>query len=118
MASTSCDWRRTKPGSRFKVQFSATDEHVDLMERAAALPSNRGEHNGIEEIHLRALRALVEELEKRRYGAPEKDSRKAPKQAARPARHIPARVRRAVFDRDRARCTHVDPSGQRCRETH
>jgi hypothetical protein len=26
-------------------------------------------------------------------------------------------VRRQVFDRDGGRCTHVDPRGQRCRET-
>jgi hypothetical protein len=109
---------------RFKVQFTATEEHIDLMERAAALLSNRGEHNGIEEIHLRALRALVETLERRRYGAPKKDSSAPPKPprslkpAARPSRHIPARVRRAVFDRDGAQCSHVDATGQRCRETH
>jgi hypothetical protein len=60
---------------QYKVQFTATEEHIDLMERAAALLSNRGEQNGIEEIHLRALRALVEQLEKRRYGAPKNDSK-------------------------------------------
>jgi hypothetical protein len=103
---------------RYKVQFTATEEHIDLMERAAALLSNREEHNGIEEIHLRALRAFVETLEKRRYGAPEEDSKAPAPAAARPSRHIPARVRRTVFDRDGARCTHVDPSGGRCRETH
>jgi hypothetical protein len=103
---------------RYKVQFTATEEHIDLMERAAALLSNRGEQNGIEAIHLRALRALVETLEKRRYGAPEKDSTEPPKPAGSPSRHIPARIRRSVFDRDGARCTHVDASGQRCRETH
>jgi hypothetical protein len=124
---------------RYKVQFSTTEEYVDLMERAAALLSNRGESNGIEEIHVRALRLLVEQLERRRFGAPAKPakpakparfatppnpasgskrgSKTAPKHAARP-RHIPARVRRAVFERDGARCTHLDASGQRCRETH
>jgi hypothetical protein len=116
------------------VQFSTTEEYVDLMERAAALLSNRGESNGIEEIHVRALRLLVEQLEKRRFGAPAKSpksaafanpasrsksgSKTARKPPARPSRHIPARVRRAVFERDGARCTHVDASGQRCRETH
>jgi hypothetical protein len=109
---------------RFKVQFTATEEHIDLMERAAALLSNRGDHDGIEEIYLRALRALVETLERRRYGAPRKDSSappkppKSPMPAARPSRHIPARVRRAVFDRDGAQCSHVDAAGQRCRGTH
>jgi hypothetical protein len=118
---------------RFKVQFSTTDEYVDLMERAAALLSNHREPNGIEQIHLRALRLLVERLEKRRFGAPakspksaasakrgsrsKKGQKTAPKPAARTSRHIPARVRRAVFERDGARCTHADATGQRCRET-
>jgi hypothetical protein len=106
---------------QYKVRFTASEEYVDLMERAAALLSNRGESNGIEQIHLRALRLLVEQLEKRRFGAPESSSnnvKRTPKPAARPSRHIPARVRRVVFERDGARCTHVDGSGQRCRETH
>jgi hypothetical protein len=33
-------------------------------------------------------------------------------------RYVPAHVRRAVFERDEARCTFTDSSGQRCRETH
>src|SRR5690349_6984040 len=61
---------RTIEPLRYKVQFSATEEYVDLMERAAALLSNHEEQNGMEEIHLRALRLLVERLEKRRFGAP------------------------------------------------
>lgn len=102
------------------MKFTASEEYVDLMERAAALLSGRGEHDGIEEIHLRALRLLVERLEKRRFGAPEpsRKAQEASKSAKGPSRHIPARVRRAVFERDGARCTHVDASGQRCRETH
>src|SRR5688572_15239996 len=121
---------------RFRVQFTATDEYVNLLERAAALLSNRGEQNSIEEIHLRALRGLVEKLEKRRYGAPARaraaDSASTPPEpepepgsepepatrSTRRSRHIPARVRRAVFDRDGARCTHIDSAGQRCGETH
>jgi len=33
------------------------------------------------------------------------------------SRHIPAAVRRAVYERDGARCTFVDGRGERCRET-
>jgi hypothetical protein len=124
---------RTTEPLRYKVQFTATEEYVGLMERAAALLSNRGEHNGLEEIHLRALRLLVERLEKKRFGAPARaakaakspastkplDSSKNPSKAVAPrSRHIPARVRRAVFERDGACCTHRDEGGQRCRETH
>src|SRR5688572_7743167 len=62
---------------QYKVQFTATEEYVDLVERAAALLSNSGEGNGIEQIHLRALRLLVERLEKRRFGAPAPSSKNA-----------------------------------------
>jgi hypothetical protein len=34
------------------------------------------------------------------------------------SRHIPAAVRRAVYERDGARCTYVDERGERCQETH
>jgi hypothetical protein len=33
-------------------------------------------------------------------------------------RYVPADVRRAVFERDEARCTFTDDSGRRCPETH
>jgi 5-methylcytosine-specific restriction endonuclease McrA len=123
--------RITEP-LRYKVQFTATEEHVNLLERAAALLSHSEEPNGIEEIHLRALRELVERLEKRRFGAPKsqpavptpsppskpsKPSKPSTREARR-SRHIPARVRRAVFERDGARCTYVDVTGQRCGDTH
>ena len=37
--------------------------------------------------------------------------------SARATRHIPARVRRAVFERDASRCAYQDDRGERCRET-
>ena len=37
--------------------------------------------------------------------------------ARRGARHIPASVRRAVFERDGGRCAYQDDRGERCRET-
>ncbi len=33
-------------------------------------------------------------------------------------RYVPAATRRAVFERDRGRCSYVDGFGQACRETH
>jgi 5-methylcytosine-specific restriction endonuclease McrA len=33
-------------------------------------------------------------------------------------RHVPAAVRRAVFERDEGRCTYTDTSGRRCAESH
>jgi hypothetical protein len=41
-----------------------------------------------------------------------------PRAARRRSRYIPAAVRREVFERDAARCTFVDSTGQRCRERY
>jgi 5-methylcytosine-specific restriction endonuclease McrA len=38
--------------------------------------------------------------------------------STRPTRHVSSRVRRAVWERDRGRCTYVDAEGRRCEATH
>ncbi|HEU5075660.1 MAG TPA: hypothetical protein VFU02_15815 [Polyangiaceae bacterium] len=57
-------------GERFRVQFTASQEYVDLLERAQDLLSHAVPDRSLEAVHLRALRLLVDELEKRKYGAP------------------------------------------------
>jgi 5-methylcytosine-specific restriction endonuclease McrA len=96
---------------RYKVQFTATEEYVRLVDEAKALLSHSVPQVTLEELHLRAMRALVTELRKKKYGA----SVARPRQRG---RHIPASVRRAVFERDGSRCTYVDATGGRCAETH
>src|SRR6478752_5799396 len=54
---------------RFGVQFTAKQEYADLMERAQALLSHAPGGASVEQVHLRALRLLVAELEKKKYGA-------------------------------------------------
>jgi hypothetical protein len=113
---------------RYKVQFSAQEEYVQLVERAKALLSDAHGKSSLEEIHLRAIRLLVADLEKRRFGKaktteprPKAGGVSAPSQSPRAgnrSRYIPTAVRREVFERDAARCTYVDAAGQRCRETH
>lgn len=51
--------------------------------------------------------------------APERVSRVASDAASDPrcSRHVPAQTRRAVFDRDGARCAYHDDRGERCHET-
>lgn len=157
---------------RYKVQFTASDEYVRLLEKAKALLSHSLPSASIEEIQLRAMRVFVAGLEKRKYGAarrvtkavsgdelaterppledaqtegepeellreieglPESHPRERGSEITRrddgtgsaPAvghprrrgRHIPAPIRRAVFERDAGRCCYVDASGTRCRET-
>jgi hypothetical protein len=52
---------------RYGVQFSVQEEYVQLVERARALLSHAHSKSSLEEIHLRAMRLLVDDLEKRRF---------------------------------------------------
>jgi hypothetical protein len=133
---------------RYKVQFTATAEYVRLVEQAQALLSHAAPRATLDEIHLRALRSFVASLRKQKYATADVPSRQTqPKVAIAPlqsqdeaeatelevrpsqedvsaphprrrVRRIPAAVRRAVFNRDGQQCTHVEPGGRRCAETH
>jgi hypothetical protein len=145
---------------RYKVQFEASEEYVELVEKAKALLSQTAPRVDLGELHLRALRALVTELERKKYAATDRPrQRAAHTTATQPAtpsvaepapdgqlaggdaaqsghdpeprsqlehgsecprqrgRHVPAALRRAVFERDEGRCTFRSDSGERCRET-
>jgi hypothetical protein len=145
------------PPQRYKVQFTAGEEYVKLVEEAQALLSHSAPRATLDEIQLRAMRALVVELKRRKHAVtarpqkppadsvdasrstgecesarksesesehPQSDaecsrqSEVEPKYTRRRGRHVPAMVRRAVFERDEGRCSYADASGQRCAETH
>jgi hypothetical protein len=125
---------------RYRVQFTASQEFVDLLEEASQLIGHETPRANLPEIQVRALRALVQELRTRKRAATKMNP--LPAQASAPAaartlhvgpapapatpapaparhgdRHVPASVRRAVFDRDGERCSYRDNRGERCRET-
>jgi hypothetical protein len=52
---------------RFKVQFTATEEYVALVEEAKALLAHALPRADLAEIHLCAIRTLVAELKKRKF---------------------------------------------------
>jgi 5-methylcytosine-specific restriction endonuclease McrA len=60
---------------RYKVQFTATEEYVRLVEEAKALLSHTAPRATLDEIHLRALRAFVARLRKQKYATTEAPSR-------------------------------------------
>jgi len=108
---------------RFGVQFTASEEYVQLVEEARALLSHSAPRATLDELHLRAMRALVAELKKQKHAVTAQPRKRSSDEAEHEqprqrGRHVPAAVRRAVFERDEARCTYADRSGQRCRETH
>lgn len=125
------------PAERYKVQFTASQEYVKLLERAQDLLSHAVPDRSLEDVHLRALRLLVEQLEKQKYGAPHpkpatpaapesprseqqgksRSEQQGKKHAQTPRRSGTAAVRREVRDRDGHQCAYVDEAGNRCPET-
>jgi hypothetical protein len=91
---------------RYKVQFTATDEYVRLIEEAKALLSHAAPRATLEELHLRAMRALVSELTKKKYA--ERRARPRPSRAAtRRTRTKPAPYRAAPAATQRTRARHT-----------
>ncbi|HEV8548568.1 MAG TPA: hypothetical protein VGQ57_06060 [Polyangiaceae bacterium] len=66
----------------YEVQFTATAEHAELLERARALLSQRSPKIGLGDLHLQAMRLLVRMLEEQRYGAEIDDHAEPPRDAA------------------------------------
>jgi hypothetical protein len=56
---------------RYKVQFTATEEYVCLVDEANALLSHAAPKLTLEELQLRAMRALVAALTKKKYASPD-----------------------------------------------
>jgi hypothetical protein len=145
---------RVEP-QRYMVQFEASEEYVELVERAKALLSHRTPRADLSELHLRAMRTLVAQLQSQKYAVtarprrraegsaqaesghehesehesqaklehdsevrheseydfqpaqepqPERESESRPQHPRRRGRHVPAAIRRAVFERDEGRC--------------
>jgi 5-methylcytosine-specific restriction endonuclease McrA len=66
-----------------------------------------------------AVTEKLERLESKRFGKTKAPRKRLDKTNTAPSsRHIPAAVRRAVYARDKGRCTFVDASGRRCNERH
>jgi hypothetical protein len=155
----------------YMVQFTASQEFVDLLEEAKNLLGHETPRATLPEIQVRALRVLVQQLRSRKRAAtkvrppalahvsgvapdaalergsvgtpgtaptrgfastPDAASARAsdvapdtaparrrsnPPGTSQGRRHVPASVRRAVFERDGERCAYRDERGERCRET-
>ena len=102
------------PG-RYRIQFTASAELRDKLERLTALMRSSVPDGDLGAIIERAVTEKLERLEARRFAkthAPRKglsDSDTSPS-----SRHIPAAVRRIVHERDGGRCRYVDAQGRRC----
>jgi hypothetical protein len=104
---------------RYKVQFTASAELRDKLERLAALMRPQVPDGDLAALIERAVTEKLERLEARRFAttaAPRKSLSDTDTSPA--SRHIPSAVRRAVRERDQDRCRFVDEQGRRCSERH
>ncbi|OGF16713.1 MAG: hypothetical protein A2W00_14655 [Candidatus Eisenbacteria bacterium RBG_16_71_46] len=88
----------------------------DKLRYAQALLGHQVPSGDMAEVLDRALDALIERLEKRKFAATDRP-RPGPRRSTAGGRHVPAHVKRGVWERDGGRCTFVSASGQRCPAT-
>ena len=101
--------------ARYKVQFTASAELHDKLERLQALMCSSVPDGDLAAIIEEAVTEKLERLESKRF-AKTKAPRKSLKQAdtAPASRYIPAPVKRAVAERDQNQCAFMDNKGRRC----
>jgi hypothetical protein len=108
----------------FQMQFSTTEEHVQLVERAKALLAKSRPGMTLGELHLEAMKLLVASVEKRRFGGDDRPPKaKAPSQLPSPTptpprTTLPANSDRALPEAPRQRVTSSEMDGSPHREPH
>jgi hypothetical protein len=102
--------------ARFKVQFTASADLRDKLERAQALLRKKNPDCDLAEVVDEAVTLLLGKLEGRRFGTTDKPRKTLEEtDTSARSRYVPAAVRRAVFERDGGQCAFVDEAtGRRC----
>ena len=93
------------------MQFTASAELHDKIERARELLSHALPGGELGALFERAIDELIERETKGRLGA-DKPRKRRPLSAG--SRHVPVAVARLVWQRDGGQCTFVDEHGRRC----
>jgi 5-methylcytosine-specific restriction endonuclease McrA len=99
----------------YLLQVTLTRETHDKLRRAQALARHTVPLGDVGAILDRALTLLIEHIERQRFAAVASPRPRSMKATA-AGRHIPAAVRRAVWERDEGSCAFVGSAG-RCGET-
>jgi hypothetical protein len=101
--------------ARYKVQFTASAELHDKLERLQALMRSSVPDGDLAAIIEAAVTEKLERLEARRFAKAKRPRKSLSESDIRPSsRHIPAAVKRIVRERDGGRCRYVDEQGRRC----
>jgi hypothetical protein len=114
------DTSQAKAGSpRFLLQLTIGKSTREKLRHAQALLSHAVPSGDVAQVLDRALDALIAGLEKRKLGTDTRHASGRRGGVTRPHpmaqnRYVPARIRRAVWERDGGQCTFVGASGHRC----
>ena len=97
--------------SRFSVQFTASAELREKIEKARELLSHALPSGDLAAVIERALDELIQQETKRRTGAGKPRKKRSLSEGS---RHVPVDIARLVWERDENRCAFVDEQGRRC----
>ncbi len=103
--------------ARYKVAFTASAELHDKLERLRELMRSSVPDGNLASIIEQAVTEKLERLESKRFAktkAPRKSLEETDTSPS--SRHIPAAVKRAVYERDQGQCRFLANSGRRCTE--
>jgi hypothetical protein len=99
------------PG-RYVVQFTIGEADRERLQYALELMSHRNPKGSLAFLNRVALELLIEQLEKDKFAATDDPAPAGAHWSE--TRHVPAAVKRAVWERDGGACTYVSPTGRRC----
>jgi hypothetical protein len=99
---------------RYEIRFTASAQTRDKLRQAQDLLRHAVPSGDVAEIFDRALTVLLEDLARKKFAATKRPQ--AGRGTKPGARHIAAKVRRAVWLRDRGACAFMSKSGRRCNE--
>ena len=105
--------------ARYRVEFTASGPLREKLERLLGLMRTADRDVDLAGVIDAAVSEKLERLLARRFATtsgPRKDL--AETDPTPTSRHIPAPVRRAVYERDGGQCGYVDGQGRRCPERH
>jgi hypothetical protein len=99
---------------RFRLQFTVGQGTHDRLRRLQDLLRREIPDGNVAEIFERALVVLLAETERQKLAATARPRARRPLDPD--SRHIPAEVKRAVWERDAGQCAFLAPNGRRCGE--
>lgn len=99
---------------RVLLRVAVERSTYDNLRYAQELLSHSVPSGDVAKVLDRALKALIVQLEKRKFAATTRPRLRSRQKATAGTRSVPAHVRRVVWERDQGRCTFVGESGHRC----